>query len=627
MIFLAPLTGLIAAAITVPTLLAFYLLRLRRRPVRVSTTMFWLPVGEDLEANVPLRMLRASWLLLLHLMLLASLLLAVARPALPGGAPADTVFIVLDLTASMRATDTEDGRTRLEIAKDEAIGFIDDLGSQGFPGRVAVIGVGADARLLARPEPGLGRARSVIRDAEPTDQPGDIRSAVPIIEGYAERAVRDESETPPALAARFFTDHGFAPEIPGVKTGVAEEPKSDGTPNAGVVALAARRDRADPAVIRVFARLIWTGAQEREAVVRLTAETESAPIDDARAVRLEPASGASAGGASAGFEVRSVGAALVTVSLRDGGSLGSDDSASIAVPPVRRPRIVLVREQTDEIGPASWMLETVLSETEPRSLAVRAPAGFAASEGDLFVFDGVEPPRGFGAPTLVFGGPPPVGGVTLAGGTESGSPAAWDRGHPVMREVGVGSLRVVDAPAFGIVGARLRTEELMRGDLGPWAVLVRAPGAEHIAVSFDLAQSNWPLQVSMPIFIANAVERLTGAGPAQGRVFRTDEPIDLEGLGAESISGPGVVSTGGARFAGPATRVGIHTAQPGDIDVPVALLDGGESAIPSGVTGEGSSGAKTGGGAAPRELWRWFVYLAAVLLAVEWVVYGLRSRV
>ena len=68
MIFLAPLTGLIAAAVTVPTLLTFYLLRLRRRPVRVSTTMFWLPIGEDLEANVPLRMLRASWLLLLHLL-------------------------------------------------------------------------------------------------------------------------------------------------------------------------------------------------------------------------------------------------------------------------------------------------------------------------------------------------------------------------------------------------------------------------------------------------------------------------------------------------------------------------------------------------------------------------------
>ena len=37
MTFLSPIPALIAAAITVPALLFFYFLKLRRRPVRVST--------------------------------------------------------------------------------------------------------------------------------------------------------------------------------------------------------------------------------------------------------------------------------------------------------------------------------------------------------------------------------------------------------------------------------------------------------------------------------------------------------------------------------------------------------------------------------------------------------------
>ncbi|MFY7874007.1 MAG: dihydroxy-acid dehydratase, partial [Pirellula sp.] len=54
-----------------PLLLALYLLKLRRRPLRVVSTLFWPRASEDAQVNVPLRWLRPSWLLLLHLLALA----------------------------------------------------------------------------------------------------------------------------------------------------------------------------------------------------------------------------------------------------------------------------------------------------------------------------------------------------------------------------------------------------------------------------------------------------------------------------------------------------------------------------------------------------------------------------
>ena len=68
MTFLAPSAGLLAAAFVVPLLLSLYFLKLRRRPVRVSSTMLWRRAVHDLQVNAPFRMIKPSWLLLLQLL-------------------------------------------------------------------------------------------------------------------------------------------------------------------------------------------------------------------------------------------------------------------------------------------------------------------------------------------------------------------------------------------------------------------------------------------------------------------------------------------------------------------------------------------------------------------------------
>src|SRR5262249_55611964 len=104
--FLSPLTAIVAAAVTVPALLVLYFLKLRRRAVRVSSTLLWERAVQDLQVNTPFRWLRASWILLLQLLLLGLLVTALGRPAIDAGpAAGPRVILLVDRSASMSALD------------------------------------------------------------------------------------------------------------------------------------------------------------------------------------------------------------------------------------------------------------------------------------------------------------------------------------------------------------------------------------------------------------------------------------------------------------------------------------------------------------------------------------------
>ncbi|MBY0261197.1 MAG: VWA domain-containing protein, partial [Phycisphaerales bacterium] len=159
MTFLDPVPALIAGAVAVPALIALYFLKLRRKPLKVSSTLLWEQAFSDLQANVPLRWLKVSWPLVLQLAALVCLLLAFARPTVSGGAgAARRVVIVIDRSASMSAGDGrlaaaagEPARTRLDEAKDAALKLIDELrrggGGAGRPAAM-VVELGASPRVL-----------------------------------------------------------------------------------------------------------------------------------------------------------------------------------------------------------------------------------------------------------------------------------------------------------------------------------------------------------------------------------------------------------------------------------------------------------------------------------------------
>src|SRR3954471_20477036 len=88
------------------TILLLYLLRMRRRDVRVPASFLWPERTDEVRANALIQKLRFSWLLVLQLLALALVIFAVAKPQTKQqGLTGEVTVLVLDASASMGATD------------------------------------------------------------------------------------------------------------------------------------------------------------------------------------------------------------------------------------------------------------------------------------------------------------------------------------------------------------------------------------------------------------------------------------------------------------------------------------------------------------------------------------------
>ena len=90
--FLTPLAFLLAS-LAIPIIL-LYMLKLRRKQIQVSSTLLWVQLLRDQQANAPWQKLRRNLLLILQLLILAALVVALARPAIQVPAVASGSVVV-----------------------------------------------------------------------------------------------------------------------------------------------------------------------------------------------------------------------------------------------------------------------------------------------------------------------------------------------------------------------------------------------------------------------------------------------------------------------------------------------------------------------------------------------------
>ena len=151
MSFVAP-TALWWALLAIP-IIALYILRVRLRRKRVSTTMFWDRVFEEKRTTSLWRRLRHLVSLLLQLAFLALLVLALGDPIFSWlSQKRQHIVLVIDNSASMNAG--EDGGTRLDVAKRCAKDLIRGLR------------MGDEMAILSAGTTGQGRARTYRTCAE-----------------------------------------------------------------------------------------------------------------------------------------------------------------------------------------------------------------------------------------------------------------------------------------------------------------------------------------------------------------------------------------------------------------------------------------------------------------------------
>ena len=662
MSFLTPTAALVAAGITVPLLVAMYFLKLRRREVKVSSTLLWRRAVQDLRVNSPFQKLRRNLLLLLQLLVLAGLLLALARPAAQATAPRGSrVIILVDQSASMNATDV--APSRLARAKDQALRLIEgqDMSSGGG---AMVVAFAREARVMQPLTTDKDLLRAAVRAIEPTDHSGDLAPALRLIEPYVAGPAKTAGgqavgggapaggASPPSAATVYVLSDGQLArgEDLSLRGGdlryvrVCGDPVAAPVDNLAIVQLTARRDPMRPQRAQVNATLANYGAQP--VATHLTLSVEAAPAGNG----APGGDGAAAAHGTPGtivvpFPMVAPGPALVSVAHDHADQLAADDSAALLLAPPVQVQVLLVTS-------GNGFLERALRSAMVRKLVVRTPAEYehedpqrlrrgwgGADEGfDLIVFDAFSPPGVPPVSGLYLGAVPPLEGVARAG-PGAGEPKVqellnWDQQNPMMQHVEMKYVVMQDPGHLVLPEAAM---VLAIGSGGPVMAELSADGVRHVMTSFPVLDSNWPMQVSFVTFICNAVQTLAlnGAGAAQS--YRVGEvAVGPAEASARELVFAGPVTLRGAVERGRGTlpeftRAGLYRCAGGAIppwdQLAVNLCDQVESDLhaPEQLSVHVAGAASISQAAVGRqEVWRWFVWGALGLLVLEWLVYVTR---
>lgn len=626
------LLGLVA----LPVIVAFYMLRLRRRDVPVGSTFLWQQLIRDVEANAPWQRLRFSWLLLVQLLIALIVVIAATRPFVASQTDlAANVVLIVDTSASMATTTGEEDR--MALARERAREVVGRL-PQG--GRITVVATSDTANVLVSETDDRAAALDAIDGIAATQRPGDLTDAFALSSALA---ARDSDSTIVVV-----TD-AAGDELPDVGVGAPVIVERVGTTdvNQAVAALSALR-RAGGAQLDLFVAV--ANPSEASATRRLEVYADGELVD-ARELTI-PAGERS----EAIISTVPAATAVVEARLAGGDALETDDRAFAIVPAESTTRALLV-------GPGNTYLENALALLPRLELYAVDADGFedALTEAEeagtpygLVVFDGVVPAEAPDLPSLYLdpGTDGPFG--TVDGRLTGPAIDRTDPDDPILRFVDLSTVHIGRARDLGLADGLRPVVATPAG--APLVAVGDAGGQRTAVIGFALSESDLPLQVAFPLLMSNLVDHLLPAAegilpssmrlgeaigvPVEDGVERvrvamadpdggaTDEGVELPVIGG-TVTIPG------------ADRVGIRTLSTVPADGGEGIVVG-ETAInlfspdesdvaPGDATRIEEMGRVVGGaGPAPQQTrteWWWPLALAAlVLLAVEWLLFHRPTR-
>ena len=625
------LIGLVA----LPVIVAFYMLRLRRRDVPVGSTFLWQQLVRDVEANAPWQRLRFSWLLLVQLVIAALVVVAAARPF--GVTPSDlaaNVVLIVDASASMAVRGADEDR--MAEARSRARDVIERLPDGG---RVTVVAAADSATVLVSESGDRDAALEAIDGIEATQAPGDLTDAFALASALA---ARDSDSTVVVV-----TD-ASGDQLPAVGVGAPVLVELVGTVdgNQAIAALSATRTAGGTA-IDLFVAV--TNPSSAAATRRLEVYADGQLVD-ARDLAI-PA------GQRSEALIGTVPSAAGVIEARLAGedALSVDDRAFALVPQQETVRALVV-------GPGNEFLENALALLPRLDLYAVGEAGYVDALADadeagtpygLVVFDGVVPGELPEVPALYLD--PDADGPygTVEGRIDGPLIERPDPDEPLLRFVDLSTVHI--GRARNVEPATSLRPVVSTPAGAPLVAVGEDRGRRIGLISFALGESDLPLQVAFPLLMSNLVEHLVPAGdgilPSSMRLgqpitARVDAAIDR--VRVTTSGGPGAASTadypvrdGQLNLPG-ADVVGVRDVVAVSDD---AALDGtriGQTAVnlfsadesdiapgdPTRIVDMGRVPDDGGGAAQPaRSEWWWPLALVAlVLLAIEWLLFHRPTR-
>ena len=497
---IAPLA--LIGLISLPVIVAFYMLRLRRRDYPVGSTFLWQQLIRDVEANAPWQRLRFSWLLVVQLLIAAIVVVAAARPFTAAESDlAANVVLIVDTSASM-ATRTDD-EDRIEQARARARDVVERLPQDG---RITVVAAADSATVMVSETDDADAALEAIARIGATQLEGDLTDAFALASALAAR----DSDSTIVVVTDAAAD--VLPET-GVGAPVLVERVGSTDANQAISALSALR-RAGGAQLDLFVAV--TNPSSADATRRLEIYADGALVD-ARDLDI-PA------GQRSEALIGSVPAAASTIEARLAGTdaLAADDRAFAVVPAEQTTRALLV-------GDGNAYLENALALLPRLELYAVGDDGYADALDEaeaagtpygLVVFDGVVPDDAPSVPALYLDPPSDGAFGTVDGRAESPVIDRGDPDDPLLRFVDFSTVHLGRARAIELADGVRPVVASTRGT--PLVAVGERNGTRLGLIGFDLGESDLPLQVAFPLLTSNLVDFLL---PAAEGVLPSSMPL------------------------------------------------------------------------------------------------------
>jgi len=615
-----------ALAGIIPPLVLLYFLKLKREERVMSTTMLWHKSIEDLHVNAPFQKLRRNILLLLQLLIMIALILAIARPVMElTGGDVERVAILIDTSASMSA---EAPNTRLEQAKKKARTLIDNLRRTD---EAMLISFATRARVECSFTSRKGFLRDRLAAIQPTEGGSRLSEAIEIAQAAA-KSVSGLTESreagAPPLKLYCLSDGNchLSDELQIDIPQVHFLPVGESDRNVGIVAMDVGRQSDGSCQVFGIARNF--ASEDMTVSVQFLVNDELVDIQ-----RLQLSAG---GSRSVIFDTNPLDEATfeLMVSVKD--DLASDNRAWTILRPERRSNVLLVTDGNH------FLEKTLLADEE---IVVNVLGTEAYEQGnetvlqaEAIVFDRFTPLELPPVSSLFVGVVPELPGVTAVAEVEYPGILDWKASHPVLRFAGLDTVRIGKAWTLKLPS---HADVLVESDNGPIAAAISNNFERYIVCSFDLFDTNWPLRISFPIFVKNAISYLTDARDKDDvHISTSGRPVILpvpRGVEAVSVQGPqyervNVAVKGQHVTVVNPEKVGMFEAtwEGGESRFAVNLFDADESDIKPNVDlnlGEQAVVRMSHIGPNNRDIWRWFAAFAMVVMLIEWYVYNRRVHI
>ncbi|MSQ59079.1 MAG: hypothetical protein EXR36_05400 [Betaproteobacteria bacterium] len=575
--------------------LGLYLLRPSARRIGISSNVIWSRVLKARKRDAD----RLRWWISLAVAALIALAVALAftQPEwrlVSGGAK--RLLVVVDNSVSL-ATRTQDGKTRWDHAVKYARGAIeragagsqfmvlDTLRQSGSPAWEKL----AEALIrLDKLRPAVGTARFPMAPASPADGRtldtlfiGDGVSAIQVPKGYRVHSVFESAK------------------------------------NLGITAFEVR---AQPAGARKHAAYLE--------VFNASAGTEQAELTitgaHGRLIRQHVAIPGNST-ASAVIDVSAFPPGAVRASMLSASDAYDADNTAFSFVPAKSVIRVALVTRGNAVLERALRLQPRLQLTLMSSPKLKEEDGF-----DAVVLDRMAPALPLPFPALMIRPERPAGLPASAGELHEATINIWDEHHPVMEHLSLRDVVVERAMKWQVADLTKARAVVLASDAAKGPLIVASAGDPRwVATTFDLSNSNLPLQAGFPVLLANTLQWLTGEPQA---LVRSPGLVEVPApggrvLGLDGKEIPVRAMANGIAFESPGA--GFYTVVTADrvLRVAVNAFSGEMISVNRSHFAPHTEDSQQPAPRTRAEPWVLLLFVALALLSAEWMTYHRRITV